>query len=241
MMKLLVSPVDKEEAVRSVRGGADIIDVKNPTEGSLGANFPWVIKKVKGTLPKGTKLSATIGDLPNLPGTASLASLGACQCGVDYVKAGLFGVSEKRDALILSRMVVKAVKGYDRQIQVVLAGYGDYRNIGSISPLILPDVASRAKADYVMIDTKVKDGRSLLDYMTLDEIRRFVIRAHQMKLKVGLAGSLKMEDIRKIADMKPDVIGVRGAVCAKYERKGKINEDKVRRLRKFMDDLEKIR
>ena len=42
-MKLLVSPMNVQEAIASEQGGADIIDVKNPREGSLGANFPWVI------------------------------------------------------------------------------------------------------------------------------------------------------------------------------------------------------
>ncbi|MCJ7722212.1 hypothetical protein MUO98_07410, partial [Candidatus Bathyarchaeota archaeon] len=41
-MKLLVSVVDKTEALESIRGGANILDVKNPKEGSLGANFPRV-------------------------------------------------------------------------------------------------------------------------------------------------------------------------------------------------------
>jgi len=44
-MQLLVSPRDIEEAKRSL--AADIIDVKNPSEGSLGANFPWVVRSIK--------------------------------------------------------------------------------------------------------------------------------------------------------------------------------------------------
>jgi uncharacterized protein (UPF0264 family) len=41
-MQLLVSPSTIDEAKRSA--AADIIDVKKPSEGSLGANFPWVIR-----------------------------------------------------------------------------------------------------------------------------------------------------------------------------------------------------
>ncbi len=37
-MKLLVSPYTVEEAGEVLKGRADIIDVKNPKEGSLGAN-----------------------------------------------------------------------------------------------------------------------------------------------------------------------------------------------------------
>jgi uncharacterized protein (UPF0264 family) len=46
-MKVLVSPKDVEEAKAVISGNADIVDVKNPKEGSLGANFPWVIKTIK--------------------------------------------------------------------------------------------------------------------------------------------------------------------------------------------------
>jgi hypothetical protein len=55
-MKLLVSPRDVEEAKAVIRGSADIIDVKidvkNPKEGSLGANFPWIIRAIKELVEK---------------------------------------------------------------------------------------------------------------------------------------------------------------------------------------------
>ena len=35
-MLLLISPINHEEALESIKGGADIVDVKNPKEGSLG-------------------------------------------------------------------------------------------------------------------------------------------------------------------------------------------------------------
>ncbi|HUK93307.1 MAG TPA: (5-formylfuran-3-yl)methyl phosphate synthase, partial [Methanomicrobiales archaeon] len=57
-MFLLVSPCSIEEASRSL--AADIIDVKRPKEGSLGANFPWVIRAVKTMTDK--PVSAAIGD-----------------------------------------------------------------------------------------------------------------------------------------------------------------------------------
>ena len=66
MLKLLVSVVNRSEAIESVEGGAHIIDVKNPREGSLGANFPRVIKEIKGIIPENIELSATIGDMPLL-------------------------------------------------------------------------------------------------------------------------------------------------------------------------------
>jgi len=89
-MRLLVSVRDVDEALEAVKGGAHIVDVKNPEEGSLGAHFPRVIRQVKEAVSGAVEVSATIGDLPNLPGTASLAALGAAVSGARYVKAGLF-------------------------------------------------------------------------------------------------------------------------------------------------------
>ncbi len=126
-MKLLVSVVDKTEALESIRGGANILDVKNPKEGSLGANFPRVIRQVREVAPKNLEVSATIGDLPNLPGTASLAALGAAVSGVDYVKVGLFGVKTSEEATKLMTEVVKAVKEYDSGLKAIASGYADFR------------------------------------------------------------------------------------------------------------------
>ncbi|MCZ2856199.1 MAG: hypothetical protein O2U62_03805, partial [Candidatus Bathyarchaeota archaeon] len=129
-MKLLVSVVNETEALEAVRGRAHIIDVKNPKEGSLGANFPRVIRRVKEIVPDNVEVSATIGDLPNLPGTASLAALGATACGADYVKAGLFGVKTSVEATILMKEVCEAVRDYGDASKVIAAGYADFKNVG---------------------------------------------------------------------------------------------------------------
>ena len=115
-LKLLVSVVNNTEALESIKGGAHILDVKNPKEGSLGANFPCIIRQIKEVVPKTVEVSATIGDLPNLPGTASLAALGAAVSGADYVKAGLFGVKTIEEATALMNEVCKAVKEYNNNI-----------------------------------------------------------------------------------------------------------------------------
>ena len=91
-MKLLVSPINREEAIIASRGGADIVDVKNPKEGSLGANFPWIIRDIKEAVDGRQPISATIGDFNYKPGTASLAAFGAAVAGADYIKVGLYDI-----------------------------------------------------------------------------------------------------------------------------------------------------
>ena len=97
-MQLLVSPRDIEEAKRSL--AADIVDVKKPDEGSLGANFPWVIRAIKNLSTK--PVSAAIGDYDFKPGGASLAAYGAAHAGADYIKIGLMLVrAARRSSTIL--------------------------------------------------------------------------------------------------------------------------------------------
>ena len=88
MTLLLISPRNMEEALAAIRGGADILDIKNPEEGSLGANFPWIITEVRQAVPVSIPISAAIGDFPDLPGSAALAAFGALKAGADIIKVG---------------------------------------------------------------------------------------------------------------------------------------------------------
>jgi len=218
-LKLLVSVANKKEALEAIKGRAHIIDVKNPKEGSLGANFPRVIRQVKEIVPTNMEVSATIGDLPNLPGTASLAALGAAASGAKYVKAGLFGVKTPAEATILMREVCKAVRDYDKTSKVITAGYADFNKVGCLNPLKLPQVAYKAEAHGVMIDVKIKDSESkLFNFLSDKKLKKFVDEAHNSNLIAALAGSLERQDVSRLYDLGTDVIGVRRAVCSKRDR-----------------------
>ena len=238
-MKLLVSVVNKTEALDSIKGGAHILDVKNPKEGSLGANFPRVIKQVKEVTPKNLEVSATIGDLPNLPGTASLAALGAAVSGVDYVKVGLFGVKTSEEATALMREVVRAVKEYDSGLKTIASGYADFRYVGCVSPLELPEVAHKAGADGVLVDVKIKNGKNnLFSFLTDKKLEELVNKSHNYNLLAALAGSLDKQDIPRVYNLEADVIGVRGAVCSKKDRlAGRLEREKVIEFTKEISNL----
>ncbi len=226
MIRVLVSPSNVEEALECIRGGASIVDVKNPREGSLGANFPWVIREiVEIAKSHGREVSATVGDLDKA-GTASLASFGIANLGVDYIKVGLFvGSAEKGQEILMN--VVKAVRDFD--VKVVGACYADWERAKTMHPLILPEIASNADADGVMIDTALKDGRSTFDFMSFEDISEFIDLAHENGLFCALAGGLSWEHIELIKELKPDIIGVRTMVC-ENGRNSKINGELVRKL-----------
>ncbi len=231
-MKLLVSPINVEEAKIARLGGADIIDVKNPKEGSLGANFPWMIEAVKkaaGSVP----VSATIGDFNYKPGTASLAALGAAVAGAEYIKVGLYDIQSKEHAMHMLLNIVRAVKGFDKNKKVVASCYSDYTRINSISPLELPKIGAEAGADVVMIDTGIKDGRSTFEFLTEEELLQFVSSARSYGLKTAIAGTIKFEDIPALKRISPDIIGVRGCVCG-GDRNSTIKRELVERLKAEM-------
>ena len=229
IMKLLVSPINVEEAIICKLGGADIIDVKNPKEGSLGANFPWMIKAVKnaaGTID----VSATIGDFNYKPGTASLAALGAAVAGADYIKVGLYDIQTREQAMEMLTKIVRSVKDYDKNKKVVASGYSDYKRINSISPFELPAVGEAAGVDVVMMDTGIKDGRSTFEFLNNEELKEFVTSARDHGLQTALAGTIKFEDIPSLKIISPDIIGVRGCVCG-GDRNSSIRKELVEKLR----------
>ncbi|MDF2958129.1 MAG: 4--2-furancarboxaldehyde phosphate synthase MfnB [Candidatus Alkanophagales archaeon MCA70_species_1] len=226
-----MSPKDLDEARAAVRGHADIIDVKNPREGSLGANFPWVIRRIKEEVS--VPVSATIGDFDFKPGTAALAALGAAVSGAEYIKVGLFGIKTAEQAIELLKAVVKAVKEFDGGKKVVSAFYSDYSRIGSVSPFELPRIASEVDIDVAMVDTAIKDGKSTFEFLSENELKKFVADAHEFGLETAIAGSLKFEDIPAVKRINPDIIGVRGMLCG-GDRNGRIKEELVRRLKSML-------
>jgi uncharacterized protein (UPF0264 family) len=228
-MNVLISPESYEEAASIIDCGLDIMDVKNTKEGSLGAQFPWnTLRVVELSRRAGVKTSATLGDLPFKPGTAALAAYGAATVGVSYIKAGLHGANTHRQAYEMMEAVRRAVRMVSATADVVASGYADWRRFGGLKPDDLVAAASDARCDLVMVDTAIKDGKTLFDNMSMDELKAFVGRARKAGLRVALAGSLKFEHVDRLFEIGADLVGVRGAVCEGKDRTSRISPAKAR-------------
>ncbi|WP_457549462.1 (5-formylfuran-3-yl)methyl phosphate synthase [Archaeoglobus sp.] len=221
-MLALVSVKDVDEA-KLCLNLVDILDVKNPSEGSLGASYIWTIKEV-AEMSKGL-VSATIGDLDK-SGIASLAGY-AIAGVVDFVKVGVLAEGSKAEEIV--KAVVKAVNGRSK---VIAVGYADYDEVNVISPFELVDVAVRCHADGVMVDTALKK-KSSFEIFSYEELREFVENARSKGLMTALAGGLKWKHIKAVKEIKPDVVGVRGLVC-NGNRSGQLDVSLVKR---FVDHL----
>jgi len=231
-MQLLISVISADEARDAVAGGADILDVKNPAEGSLGAHFPRVIQQIRASAPRPLKVSVAIGDMPNLPGTASLAALGAASCGADYVKVGLWGPRTEAEATFLLQEVQQAVSSFP--IAVIAALYADAHRAGTLDPQLLPHIARAAGVAGCMLDTAIKDGRHLFDFLSPEILRDLAAQAHAAGLLFALAGTLREQDLPLVRDLGADVAGVRSAACQDNRRAGPLDAERVRRLREVI-------
>ncbi len=234
-MRILISPVSFDEAVMVVAGNADIVDIKNVLEGSLGAQMPWVPKQVVTELGKNHKLtmSVALGDLAYKPGTAALAAYGAACLGANYIKAGLYGMSTYEEAFAVMDAVTRAIRMVSNDILSVGAGYADYRRFGGVSYKDIVSAVKDAKADVAMLDTALKHEGNLFDAMSGEEIKEFINLGHEAGLLVALAGSVKKEHIKILADWGADIVGVRGAVCPDGDRQKGITQEHVEAFMKF--------
>lgn len=235
---LLISPDGVDEALDCAKAAEhlDIVDVKKPDEGSLGANFPWVIRAVRDAVPAEKPVSATVGDVPYKPGTVAQAALGAVVSGAGYIKVGLYGCTTPEQGVDVMRGVVRAVKDFRPDAFVVASGYADAHRIGCVNPLALPDIAHRSGADAAMLDTAVKDGSRLFDHVPPDVCAEFVRLAHGHGLRAALAGSVKATDLAELTRIGTDIVGVRGAVCEGGDRDaGRIVPELVAAFRAEMD------
>jgi uncharacterized protein (UPF0264 family) len=227
-MRLMISVLNAVEARDALEGGAEILDVKNPDEGSLGAPIPAIIRNIRELLSDRTEMSVAIGDMPNLPGTAALAALGAAACGADYIKVGLHGPKREADAEKMLREVRFAVQGFNTS--VIAAGYADFRRAGTLNPRCLPHLASSAGVKGCLIDTAVKDGNTLFDFLNPQELRHMAEQSHSAALLFAIAGALRAEHLPLARDLGADVVGLRTAACRDGRRDGILDTARVRQL-----------
>ena len=170
-MKLLVSVVDADEARAAAAAGADIVDVKNPAEGSLGAPSPAVIAAVA----RGRARRAA-GQRRDRRHAQSARHGGARRPGRGAQRRD---VREGRAVgrLDRGRGGRAAARGPRRRVPgaiVVAAAYADARRVphAPLAPELLPRVARAAGVGVCLLDTAVKDGRGLLDWLVARRARR---------------------------------------------------------------------
>jgi uncharacterized protein (UPF0264 family) len=221
-VRMLASVRSAEEALFAVQAGADLIDAKEPSHGALGAVLPETLRAIVDTVGGRRPVSATVGDLPLEPDSLARVARRNADSGVDFVKIGLF--EQPFDPTI--QALPEAAPGV-RLIAVLFADRSP--------PLQVAGRLAAAGWHGVMLDTANKDGGSLRDWTDPDWLADFVRQARAAGLLVGLAGSLRDDDVRPLAGLRPDYLGFRGALCAGTDREECLDPGRVRAVRALLD------
>ncbi|MCL4364740.1 (5-formylfuran-3-yl)methyl phosphate synthase [Candidatus Marsarchaeota archaeon] len=216
-MMLMVSTQDVEEALEAVKGGADIVDVKNLKEILVGSNYPPVIKEVREQVPKDIHVSVTLGVAPNQPGTVSLAVYGAAALNATSVKVG-FLQSDYDTALKILKECKSSLKG--SATKLIAATFADSHLYGGIDPTVIVRLSKESGSDGILIDTLTKDGRNLFDFLGEAKLRELVEEAKEAGMSTALSGALKIKNLDALTRINPDIVGVRGAACTNNDREG---------------------
>ena len=221
MTRLLVSVRNAAEAEVACTAGADLIDVKEPARGPLGAADAAVIEAVVATVRGRLPVSVALGELPEDAGLADdLAGR------VQYAKFGLAGCGDLAAWIPRWR---SAIERLPQGVAPVAVAYADWRPAAAPDPRAVLDRAGSLACRAILLDTFDKSGGPLTEHVDWEDLAAFISAAGARGLLSVVAGGLDVEEITRVLQLSPDYVAVRGAACA-GDRRGRLDATRVRRL-----------
>jgi len=224
MTKMLASVKGIAEAEIAISGGADIIDLKDPNAGALGAVATNAIRDAVSFVAGRRATSAVCGDLPMEPEIIRAKAEEIAATGVDFVKVGFF----PSGSVAACSAALAPLAARTKLIAVMFA---DLEPNFEFLTLFAKDGFHGA-----MVDTAYKAKGRLLDHFPPERVQAFVARARLTGLAVGLSGSLEAPDVPRLLPFAPDFLGFRGALCAKSERTGSISVEATAQIRALIPE-----
>jgi uncharacterized protein (UPF0264 family) len=218
--RLLVSVRSADEAQIALAGGADLIDVKEPRDGSLGAASPEVWREVAAVVGEARPLSAALGELLGFEPPPSEALH-----GYRYAKLGLAGCSELPD---WCNRWQAALSRLPKRITAVAVAYADHEAAQAPSPMEVCATGARLGCRVLLIDTFDKGHGDVFDAIPIQRLAQLIQQARLCDMRVVLAGSLRLSRLDEALAVSPDYVAIRGAACLE-RRDGILSGDLVRR------------
>jgi FolB domain-containing protein len=218
MTLFLASVTGPDEAEVALGHGADVVDLKDPGQGALGALPPDIVRTAVARIAGRRPVSAVAGNLPMDPGVITAAVAAFAETGVDYIKIG-FTSGPRGEACIRA---LATLAGPTKLVGVLFADQGVDHGL----------LAIMAEAGFAgaMLDTADKAAGSLLDHIGIAALRDFIGECRDRNLMTGLAGSLEAPDIPRLLLLEPDYLGFRRVLC-RDDRAGRIDGDAVAMIR----------
>ncbi|MCH8226690.1 MAG: dihydrodipicolinate synthase family protein [Chloroflexi bacterium] len=231
-MLLMVSVQNVEEALEADRGGADVVDVKNLQEALVGSGHPSVVQQVRSQIPVEKHVSVTLGVVPSQPGTVAMAAYAAAVLNATSVKVG-FCNTDYDTAVEILIQARRAMEGFNTKLIGSL--FADNGLYDGLDPYLMLKLAKEGQCDGFLIDTLTKDGRNLFDFIPETKLKEMVLEGKELGLSTSLSGHLRIEDLDELARINPDIVGVRGAVCADGDRGLSVAWESVAEFKRQLD------
>ncbi|MBM3394441.1 MAG: hypothetical protein FJY37_07390 [Betaproteobacteria bacterium] len=224
MTRMLASVTNVAEAVMAMEVGVDLIDLKDPSKGALGALDPHIAADVVAAVGSFAHTSATIGDFPDMdPVAVREAVWRTAELRVDYVKIGFWGSARDLEC-------ASALRSLSRGQRLVAVLFADLPHAAN-----LIDTLASAGFSGAMYDTANKLAAPLRLLKTETELALFVRRAQNLGMLCGLAGRLRINDVPPLLTLRPDYLGFRGALCHAGARTAGLHRPLLSAVRAAMD------
>jgi dihydroneopterin aldolase len=215
MTQLLISVKNVEEALLAFSANVDVIDLKDPSVGALGALDAKETGKIIAAIDGFCTLSATVGEQHVRLNDLILDIEARAEMGIDLIKIGVSPLFYDENFLIeIAKLSIVGIK-------IVAVFFAD-------EPIdfALLEKLQKAGCYGAMLDTKTKHD-DLLTVQTIHVLQKFVDLCEKNHLRSGLAGSLKPQYIEFLHKINPTYIGFRGGVCENSVRKAALCKLKV--------------
>jgi uncharacterized protein (UPF0264 family) len=207
---LLVSVRSAAEALAALTGGADIIDVKEPSRGPLGAADATTIAEVLDAVNGQTPVTAAGGELADYMARPFWSGNLEIPRGLDLFKIGLAGCAAMKDR---QRQFQRFIERHVGGPLPAAVAYADWQTAGSIEPAAVLQMSVVCGCRALLIDTWGKSAGTVFDHWNTADLAAFIAQARERGLIVALAGSLSLRNMSVAAGLGPDYVAVRGAVC----------------------------
>lgn len=223
MTQLLISVKNVDEALLAQAAGVDIIDLKDPNQGALGALNINISSDIVHAINHANSLdarlcvmlSATVGENHATVAELLHSMQIRADLGFSYIKAVMC------DYMYTADFKQKIAEFSQKNIKMIVVFYADKSPDLSVLPQL-----KKIGIHGVMLDTESKHT-DLLNFKSQVYLQDFVDFCKSNHLICGFAGSLKPQHIDVLSKLNATYLGFRGGVCHQNARKSDLNVDKV--------------
>ena len=224
----LVSLKDIKEISNEILESIDILDLKNPSQGSIGSWETSKIKKAVALYKSQVKISATLGDIfCNEDFTKKIEQFDTFN--LDFIK---FGLLSKNTNHLFEKIDLVSLREFKTDLVCVV--FVD-KQVDLENVLHNLKFLKRKGINNILLDTFRKNNGDLLSYCDIFFLKNFITKCKKYQINIGLAGGVNERQLPSLIELRPSIIGLRSAVCSSNNRNLVIEKERVQKLSSYFN------